>query len=139
VRLATELAERATPATGLSPQFIARAHSSLGRALALVGEQTAARDRHGRAITLLATTIDAPVRAGILESAAEWCIDQGHAEAAAVLLGAAAALRGNEAHLPEVRAVRERCRSALGQTAFERALNRGQAISNPETLALPEN
>jgi tetratricopeptide (TPR) repeat protein len=139
VRLATELAERATPADGLSPQFIARAHSSLGRALALVGQQTAARDRHGRAIALLATTIDAPVRAGILESAAEWCVEAGHAEAAAVLLGAAGALRGNDANLPEVRAVRERCRSELGGAAFQYALDRGQAMSNPETLALPEN
>jgi tetratricopeptide (TPR) repeat protein len=139
VRLATELAARLTPADGLSPQLVARAHSSLGRAFALAGQSAAARDLHGKAIALLATTIDAPVRAGVLESAAEWCIGQGHAEAAAVLVGAAAALRGNIAVLPEVRAVRERCRAELGEARFQRALGRGQALSDPETLALPES
>ena len=139
VRRCTELAERFTPSEGLSPQFIARAHSNLGRVLALAGNQEAARDLHGKAITLLATTIDAPVRAGILESAAEWCVDQGHTEVAAVLLGAAVSLRGADAHLPEVLRVRERCRAELGEAAFQRALDRGQALSDPETLALPEN
>ncbi|HJP79078.1 MAG TPA: BTAD domain-containing putative transcriptional regulator [Pseudonocardiaceae bacterium] len=144
VRLSTELAEQRTPADGLSPQFVARAHSSLGRALVLAGEPGAAREPHGRAIALLATTIDAPVRAGVLESAAEWCVAQGHAEAAAVLVGAATALRGEDANLPEVRAVRERCLAELGAAAFQRALDRGQALSEPalsnlDSLALPEN
>jgi predicted ATPase/DNA-binding SARP family transcriptional activator len=138
VRLATELADRGTPVDGLSPQLVARAHSSLGRALALAGDVTAARELHGRAIALLATTIDAPVRAGVLESAAEWCVGAGHAETAAVLVGAASTLRGTIAPLPEVRAVRERCRAELGEARFRRALERGQALSDPETLALPE-
>lgn len=136
---ATELAGRRTPADGLSPQFVARAHSSLGRVLALSGDLTGARDLHGRAIELLATMIDAPVRAGILEAAAQWCVEAGHAEAAAVLLGAASALRGADANLPEVRTVRERCQAELGESAFRKALERGQSRSGPETLALPEN
>ncbi|HEY4458315.1 MAG TPA: hypothetical protein VGN81_28635, partial [Pseudonocardiaceae bacterium] len=137
VRLSTELAARSTTAEGLSAQFVARAHSSLGRVLALSGNQTGARDLHGRAIELLATMADAPVRAGILEAAAEWCIGQGHAEAAAVLVGAATALRGNTASLPDVRAVREKCQAELGEAAFRKALERGQSLSNPETLTLP--
>jgi predicted ATPase/DNA-binding winged helix-turn-helix (wHTH) protein len=139
VRLSTELAARRTPAEGLSSQFVARAHSSLGRVLSLSGDQTGARDLHGRAIELLATMVDAPVRAGILEAAAEWCIGQGHAEAAAVLVGAATALRGATANLPDVRAVRAKCQAELGEAAFRKALERGQSLSNPETLALPES
>ena len=139
VRLTNELAEHISPAEGLSQQFIARAHSALGRAFALVGDNAGARELHGRAIALLATTIDAPVRAGVLESAADWCLSQGHAEAATVLLGAAAALRGPDAYLPEVRATREGCRAELGEATFQRALDRGHCLSNPETLALPES
>jgi predicted ATPase/DNA-binding SARP family transcriptional activator len=139
VRLSTELTERRAPAEGLSPQFVARAHSRLGRVLALSGDQAGAREVHGRAIALLATTIDAPVRAGVLEAAAEWCVEAGHAEAAAVLIGAATALRGASADLPDVRAVREKCRAELGEAAFRKALERGHALSDPETLALPEN
>jgi predicted ATPase/DNA-binding winged helix-turn-helix (wHTH) protein len=138
VELVSDLAQRLTPADGLAPQFIARAHSSLARVLGLRGDHTEARELHGRAIALLADTIDAPVRAGVLECAAQWCVTQGHAEAAAVLIGAAQALRGADLlDLPELVALRERCRVELGEAGFQLALDRGATLPAPETVALP--
>jgi predicted ATPase/DNA-binding SARP family transcriptional activator len=123
---------------GLSPQFRALVHSSLARSRGRLGRQDSARELHAAALAMLTETVDAPVRATVLEGVAEWCLLRDDPEQAAVALGAAQVMRGvPESNDQDLARLRARCVEALGEQGFHAALTRGTALREPQALALP--
>ncbi|AHH95443.1 BTAD domain-containing putative transcriptional regulator [Kutzneria albida] len=107
-------------------QFRALLHSNCGRTRTARGEFAAARELHEQAWRLADSTQDGPARASVLEGYAEWCAASGDTERAALLLGAAYAVRGvQDPSDPELAELIDRCRQALGQQGFQTAWLRG--------------
>ncbi|MBB6172021.1 putative ATPase/DNA-binding winged helix-turn-helix (wHTH) protein [Nocardiopsis mwathae] len=109
-------------------------HVTLGGIAAAEGDTARARSVYRQALEAIpGARISAPVADGLAAAA----LKDGDAETAAVLLGTAAALRGAPGSVPpDSRAVAERCRTALGDTAFDKARSRGASISLGEALTL---
>ncbi|WP_415840898.1 ATP-binding protein, partial [Nocardiopsis rhodophaea] len=109
-------------------------HITLGGIAAAAGDTARARSIYRKALeSIPGARISAPVADGL---AAVALID-GDAEGAAVLLGTSAALRGApESVPPDGRDLAERCRAALGDTAFDAARDRGAAMPLDQALAL---
>ncbi|WNV82690.1 BTAD domain-containing putative transcriptional regulator [Umezawaea sp. Da 62-37] len=117
-----------------TPHFVVLLHSTAAHVRAHLGRAEEARDRHRVALELAAAVLDGPLRALVVENAAQWCLDQGFPEQAAAALGAASALRGVEDTLdPDVLALRARCVEALGEDGYREASERGRV--EPVALA----
>ncbi|WP_432519638.1 BTAD domain-containing putative transcriptional regulator [Kineococcus sp. SYSU DK006] len=80
-------------------------------------------------------TRDMPIVALFAVAAARWCALSGRDAEAAELLGASASLRGaDDLTDPEVTALRERLRAALGERGFEEVFTRGRRLDPPAAL-----
>ena len=111
-----------------SPHFVALLDTTTAVVLGELGRLEEARALHRSALEGSAAILDGPVRAGVLENAARWCLDRGFPESAAVALGAAFGLRGITDTLdPDVLALRARCVAALGEEGYRTALARGRS------------
>ncbi|WP_436777529.1 AfsR/SARP family transcriptional regulator [Yinghuangia sp. YIM S09857] len=94
--------------------------------LALDASRVAAVDSH-----------DMPVMASTTEGMAWWTLESGDAEQAAVLLGAAVAMRGHEdLGSLDTLATTERVRAALAPEVYEEAYARGAALSQEDAAEL---
>jgi predicted ATPase/DNA-binding SARP family transcriptional activator len=121
-----------------SPHFVVLLHTTAAVVLDHLGRSEEARERHRLALELSAAILDGPVRAMAVENAAQWYLDHGFPDQAAVALGSAFGLRGIEDTLdPEVRALRDRCVEALGEVGYRAAFARG--LREPLTPAAIES
>ncbi|MCS7475987.1 BTAD domain-containing putative transcriptional regulator [Umezawaea endophytica] len=109
-----------------TPHFVVLLHSTAAVVLARLSRFDEARERHRVAVEGVAAILDGPLRGLVMENAARWCVEQGFPDLAAGALGAAAGLRGVEETLdPEVRELRARCASELGEEGYLRAFSLG--------------
>jgi predicted ATPase/DNA-binding SARP family transcriptional activator len=114
---------------GGPPQFSAMIYSQLGLILAIEGDSEAALARHTWALSTAMFAYDAPIIAQTLVGFADLAIRTGDAERAAILLGAAIAVRGAEdrsqTDVPRIEAC---AREALGDEEYAEAFARGRAM-----------
>ncbi|MEV6031394.1 BTAD domain-containing putative transcriptional regulator [Nonomuraea sp. NPDC052116] len=135
---ARELYERALrqsdPVWVRSAGNLARLHVGLGRLAEAEGDRKTAGESYERAVAGAIESGALPETARAFEALAALAFDDGDAERAATLLGAAVAMRGIE--LPQEPEVAERVRAALGDQAYARARRAGARLSHREALAL---
>ncbi|GII64207.1 SARP family transcriptional regulator [Sphaerisporangium krabiense] len=113
-------------------QTRARVSVTLARLAVAEGETAQAKGWLRRALSGGAATQDLGVAALAVWTFAEVALTDHEDEKAARLLGAHAALRGE----PPDPALAARCRSRLGDAAYERAYESGRRMSPEETLAI---
>jgi hypothetical protein len=117
-----------------TPHFVVLLHSTAAVVLARLSRGEEARQRHRVALERSAEVLDGPLRGGVVENAARWCLEQGFPDQAAAALGAAAGLRGVEDTLdPEVLRLRARCAAELGEERYREAFSLGRR--SPSTPA----
>ncbi|MFG6195016.1 BTAD domain-containing putative transcriptional regulator [Nonomuraea sp. JJY05] len=135
---ARELYERALrqsdPVWVKSAGNLARLHVGLGRVAEADGDRKAARASYERAVAGAVESGALPETARAFEALAGLAFDDGAAEPAATLLGAAVVMRGIE--LPQEPEFARRVRAALGEAAYARARRAGAQLSPREALAL---
>ncbi|WP_326825925.1 BTAD domain-containing putative transcriptional regulator [Streptosporangium sp. NBC_01756] len=126
-----------------SPQLVALVNVELARVLRLRGEPDRARSPLRRALGSIAASGDETVRATVLEEAAAWHASAaatgaaGDMERAAVLIGAAHALRAIARTAdPAVGSLIIRAVGTLGEHGYRAARRRGAALPSPEAFAL---
>jgi tetratricopeptide (TPR) repeat protein len=101
------------------------------------GDPVEARAWHHQAVTAAVRTRGFTAVAGAVEGLAGVALLDGDAARAALLLGAARALRGAPvAGDPDVARVSAAARARLGDIAYEQAYQRGAAMTRDETLTL---
>ncbi|ODU04476.1 MAG: hypothetical protein ABT15_16540 [Pseudonocardia sp. SCN 73-27] len=100
------------------------------------GDGEAAAASLDRAIDEAIASHDGPVAALVVEYGAQFALARGDADAAGLMLGVALAQRGTLDHgNPDVVAVVEGVRDALGPAAADDALQRGRDLPRPDGLA----
>ncbi|MEO3820323.1 BTAD domain-containing putative transcriptional regulator [Plantactinospora sp. B24E8] len=121
----------------LAPQWRATLASSNGYLAGMLDDLPAARGHHDQALTCALEFYDAPVLATVLVGYADLALRTGRSTAAALLLGAAYALRGG-ADLSSLDGLRveSTAREILGEAAFAEAFTRGRN-SDVTPAALP--
>ncbi|WP_158887088.1 BTAD domain-containing putative transcriptional regulator [Amycolatopsis anabasis] len=114
----------------------ARAFLGLGRVAEARGDSASARTRYLRARALAVANRNFPVVAEAVECLAGLAAD---GEEAALLFGAAAALRGTAvAGDPDLERSTGRIRARIGEPAYAAAFARGAALSREDALALTD-
>ncbi|MFI7546555.1 BTAD domain-containing putative transcriptional regulator [Actinoplanes sp. NPDC049599] len=124
---------RATELIGTSTfaqQVHALTHSMLALIEAGAGDLAAAHDLHVTAVRLAAASQDAPVLAQVLVGVADQALRTGDPERAAMLLGAADAVRGTpDRSMPDTDRVTGLARAALGDAGFQEAYRSGGSVT----------
>ncbi|GAA5026212.1 BTAD domain-containing putative transcriptional regulator [Actinopolymorpha pittospori] len=120
------------------PQLRALLLAVVASAAVADNDPQAARTALTEAIRIGPTTQDMPILALIVQSLAGLVLTEGDPERAAVLNGAATALRGapDRSGSDVVVRTEARAREALGDPAYEEAYARGLALSRDEAVAL---
>nr|WP_276612310.1 BTAD domain-containing putative transcriptional regulator [Kineococcus vitellinus] len=99
------------------------------------GDLDGARELLAATRPVVLRTRDLPIVAMFAVAAARWCALAGRQAEAAELLGASACLRGaDDLTDPEVAALRERLRAALGERGFGEAFTRGRRLAPPAAV-----
>ena len=94
------------------------------------GNLVAAHDLHLAAATLAAESLDSPVMAQVLAGVADYAIRSGDPDRAAMLLGAADAVRGApDRSMPDTDRITALARAELGDAGFERAYRAGGQVT----------
>ncbi len=133
-------AYESAPRFAWSEQFVALAASGRGFLASALGDFAAARRSHAEALDAALTSRDAPVTAMVMVGIADLAIRTGEAARAAMLLGAAAKIRGvRSADYPDSVRVERQARHALGEPAFAESYRRGHAatMATVAGLAVP--
>ncbi|MFY9927713.1 MAG: AAA family ATPase [Streptosporangiaceae bacterium] len=119
----------------ISQQIRATAATGLGYLAAQDGDLDTARRWHAQALEVALTASDAPVIANAMIGFADLALREDDPESAAELIGATSGIRGapDRSAVDEDR-VTEQARSALGDTRFGTAHQRGQRVTL-DTLA----
>ncbi|GEL23520.1 SARP family transcriptional regulator [Pseudonocardia sulfidoxydans NBRC 16205] len=100
------------------------------------GDVDAAAASLDRALDEAIASHDGPVAALVVEYGAQFALTRGDADAAGLMLGVALAQRGTLDHgNPDVVAVVDGVRDALGPAAADDALRRGRGLPRPDGLA----
>jgi predicted ATPase/DNA-binding SARP family transcriptional activator len=116
-------------------QFHAMIRSLMGLVEAAAGNLPAARDLHRSAMELATESRDAPVLAQVLVGVADQALRTGDPERAALLLGAADAVRGApDRSMLDTDRVTAQARAALGDAGFEQAYRSGSAVTMATAL-----
>ena len=111
-------------------QFRAMTRSTQALIETSAGDLVLARDRHAEALRLAVQSRDAPVVALVLEGVADLVLREGDPERAALLLGAADAVRGlRDLSTPDRARIAEEARAALGDAGFEAAYGRAAGLT----------
>ncbi|MFI7036327.1 AfsR/SARP family transcriptional regulator [Microbispora rosea] len=122
--------------TPVIPQFAATLTTSRGLLAEREGDPAAARVLHDRALAVAVESDDAPVIGHALVGHAALAVHVGDHARAAVILGAAEAVRGFVHDLSvDHRRVADAARAALGSGEFSRCRERGRAMSRDEVLS----
>jgi predicted ATPase/DNA-binding SARP family transcriptional activator len=109
---------------------------ALGKVATAEGDAAAARDRHRQAL-LAAGHGGFMVAADMAEGLADVALLEGDAEQAALLLGAGAVLRGASVPGdPDIARVAAAATTHLGEAAYQRAYQRGAAMTYEQALAV---
>jgi tetratricopeptide (TPR) repeat protein len=118
-------------------QARARALIGLGRLAEEEGDADEARSWHGQALGLALDHHNYPAAATAVEGLAGVAVLERAGERAALLLGAATAVRGTAlAGHPDVAQVTAGCEALIGTEAFAAAYRRGSALARDDALAM---
>jgi tetratricopeptide (TPR) repeat protein len=122
---------------GVPAQFKAMLYSSQGLLAEQAGDLRSAREAHGEAFRLVRDTYDGAALGLILIAIAGLAVREGHAGGAAVLLGAAARVRGIDdvVGYDHVR-ITDATTAALGPEEYSRCVERGRSMTREEIDAL---
>lgn len=114
----------------VAPQWRSVIRSSVGAVDAAEGRLVAAREAHDTALDIACDVHDAPVIGVALVGFADLALRTGRPDGAAVLLGAAAGVRGDDDHslLDRPRVAAAAC-AVLGEVAFAEAYTRGRTAT----------
>ncbi|WP_281197135.1 AfsR/SARP family transcriptional regulator [Microtetraspora niveoalba] len=119
------------------PQFRAMVRASLGLLAEQEGDAARSRRMHAEALEAAVAAEDGPVIGHVLIARAGSALLDGDPELAALLLGAAAAMRGvDEVVAFDHTRITAAARAALGPEAFSRAYERGRALTLKDVLAV---
>jgi len=111
----------------VAQQIRAVAATGLGYLAGAAGDLDAARDWHTQALAAARSSADAPVIAGTVAGLADLALREGDPKRAAELLGASFAIRGStDRSVPDEERVVGAARSALGDTRYGQAYERGR-------------
>jgi ATP/maltotriose-dependent transcriptional regulator MalT len=123
-------------ASSLAPQFRAMTHSGQALIEGAAGDLAAARDLHVSAVEIAADTRDSPVMAQTLVGVADYALRLGEPARAAMLLGAADAVRGSEDRsVLDTARIRTAARAALGDAGYAEAYRSGADVTLETALA----
>ncbi|RSM64941.1 transcriptional regulator [Actinoplanes sp. ATCC 53533] len=113
-----------------APQFRAMTRSTQALIEGAAGNLLAARELHQGAVELAASSQDSPVMAQVLVGAADYAMRVGEPARAALLLGAADAVRGApDRSMPDTDRIAGLARAALGDECYEQAYRSGGSIT----------
>ncbi|GID93488.1 BTAD domain-containing putative transcriptional regulator [Amorphoplanes digitatis] len=127
-------AEQATEMSGHAPQFRALTRSALALIEGAGGDLAAAHDLHLSAVEVAVDSMDSPVIGYVLVGVADYALRAGEPARAAMLLGAADAVRGSvDRSVPDTDRIQAAARAELGEEGYERAYRSGDAVT-PETV-----
>uniref|UniRef100_UPI0038990012 BTAD domain-containing putative transcriptional regulator n=1 Tax=Goodfellowiella coeruleoviolacea TaxID=334858 RepID=UPI0038990012 len=113
-----------------------RVCTALGRLAEVDRDGTAARRWHGQALAAALHHRNLPAVAAAVEGMAGAAVAEGDGERAALLVGAAARLRGAPASGADVASTAARGRDLIGSPAWAAAVDRGRALSAAQALEL---
>ena len=113
-----------------APQFRAMTRSTQALIEGAAGNLVAARDLHQGAVAMAADSRDSPVMAQILVGVADYAMRVGEPARAAMLLGAADAVRGApDRSMPDTDRIAGLARAALGDAGYEQAYRSGGSVT----------
>ena len=122
----TQLIDNARYAT----QFRAMTRSMQALIEGAAGNLVAARDLHRGAVELAAGSRNSPMMAQVLVGAADYAMRAGGPARAALLLGAADAVRGApDRSMPDTDRIAGLARAALGDAGYEQAYRSGGSVT----------
>nr|BFE75486.1 hypothetical protein GCM10020092_087870 [Actinoplanes digitatis] len=120
--------------SGHAPQFRALTRSALALIEGAGGDLAAAHDLHLSAVEVAVDSMDSPVIGYVLVGVADYALRAGEPARAAMLLGAADAVRGSvDRSVPDTDRIQAAARAELGEEGYERAYRSGDAVT-PETV-----
>jgi predicted ATPase/DNA-binding SARP family transcriptional activator len=132
----TEARERLARAAQLidnaahAPQFRALTRSTQALIEGAAGNLTEAHELHRGAVQVAAESGDSPVMAQILVGVADYAVRAGDPERAAMLLGAADAVRGGpDRSMLDTDRIAALAREALGDEGYQRAFRSGDSVT----------
>jgi predicted ATPase/DNA-binding SARP family transcriptional activator len=118
-----------------APQFLAMARSAQALIEGAAGNLVAAHDLHLAAVTTAAESRDSPVMAQVLVGTADYAIRTGDPARAAMLLGAADAVRGApDRSMLDTDRITALARAELGDAGFEQAHRAGGKVTMATAL-----
>jgi tetratricopeptide (TPR) repeat protein len=121
--------------SSFASQFHAMIHSMQGMIQAAAGNLAAAHELHRSAVELAAESRDAWVLAQVLVGAADQAMRTGDPERAALVLGAADAIRGApDRSVVDITRITALTRAALGEAGFQQAYRRGGTVTMATAL-----
>jgi tetratricopeptide (TPR) repeat protein len=113
-----------------APQFRATARSTLALIEGAAGNLAIARDLHKGAVEIAADSMDFPVMAQVLVGVADYALRTGDPARAAMLLGAADAVRGApDRSMPDSDRITALARAALGDAGYQQAYGAGGSVT----------
>jgi len=113
-----------------APQFRAMTRSTQALIEGAAGNLVVARDLHRGAVELAEGSRDSPVMAQVLVGAADYAMRVGEPARAAMLLGAADAVRGApDRSMPDTDRIAGLARAALGDAGYEQAYRSGGSVT----------
>jgi predicted ATPase len=119
-----------------APQFLAMARSTQGLIAAAQGRLAESREFHAEALRIAVGAKDSPVVAINLVGVADLAIKEGDPAKAAMLLGAADAVRGSiDRTVPDLDRITDEARTALGDAGFDQAYATGSGVTVPTALS----
>ncbi|GIE51136.1 SARP family transcriptional regulator [Amorphoplanes nipponensis] len=117
-------------ARSYATQFQAMTRSAQALIEAAAGDLPAARDLHRAAVVLAAESRDSPVMAQVLVGVADYVLRDGDPARAAMLLGAADAVRGApDRSMPDTDRIAELARATLGEAGYQEAYRSGGGVT----------
>ncbi|MEU8231059.1 BTAD domain-containing putative transcriptional regulator [Actinoplanes sp. NPDC048967] len=111
-------------------QFRAMTRSTQALIEGAAGNLAAAHDLHRGAVEMAVDSLDAPVMAQVLVGVADYAVRIGDPVRAAMLLGAADAVRGApDRSMPDTDRITALTRAALGDAGYEQAYDSGTSVT----------
>ncbi|MEU7902250.1 BTAD domain-containing putative transcriptional regulator [Actinoplanes sp. NPDC049118] len=122
--------------SGHAPQFRALTRSAQALVEGAAGDLAAAHALHLSAVELAVESMDSPVIGHVLVGIADYALRDGEPVRAAMLLGAADAVRGSvDRSVPDTDRIQSAARAALGEAGYEEAYRSGGAVTPATALA----
>jgi predicted ATPase/DNA-binding SARP family transcriptional activator len=122
--------------SGHGPQFQALTRSAQALIEGAAGDLPAAHALHLSAIETAVESMDAPVIGQVLVGTADYALRTGEPERAAMLLGAADAVRGSvDRSVPDTGRIETAAHDALGDAGYAEAYRSGAAVTVATVLA----